>query len=139
MARLGILLIVCVISGCGPSRTAETAAPHSPMLANVQAIVAEQLGLKTADVKPESTFSGLGADDLDFVEIVMVVEDRFGIVISDDALVSAAGTEDGGTLCGRLTIRTFATIAEAAPKQRRSSRKTNHRRSPMTVFFANHK
>ena len=98
------------------------------MLANVQAIVAEQLGLKTADVKPESTFSCLGADDLDFVEIVMVVEDRFGIVISDDALVSAAGTDDSGALCDRLTVRTIATIAEAAPKQRRSSRKTNHRR-----------
>ncbi|MBX3427314.1 MAG: acyl carrier protein [Pirellulales bacterium] len=117
MARLGILLIASVIAGCGPSRAPETIAPHSSMLANVQSIIAKQLGLKDADVIPEMTFGGVGADDLDLVEITMEVEDRFGITISEDALVSAAGIRDTDSLCDHLTIRKFATVAEAAPKQ----------------------
>jgi acyl carrier protein len=117
MARLGLLLIACVVAGCGPSRAPDATALHSQMLIDVQSIVAEQLGLKAADVNPELTFAGVGADDLDLVEITMEVGDRFGIAINDDALVSAAGTRDADSLCDHLTIRKFATVAEAAPKQ----------------------
>jgi acyl carrier protein len=118
MTRLGILLIACVIAGCGPSQRApETKAPHSPMLVNVQSIVGGLLGLKSADINPELTFAGVGADDLDLVEITMEVEDRFGIVISDDALASATGIRDTDSLCDHLTIRMFAKVAEAATKQ----------------------
>ena len=86
------------------------------MLLNIQSIIAEQLGLKAADINPELTFAAIGADDLDLVEITMEVEDRFGIGISDDALVNASRTTDANSLCDHLTIRTFATVAEGAPK-----------------------
>jgi acyl carrier protein len=87
------------------------------MLVDIQTVISEQLGLKAADVRPELTFASVGADDLDLVEITMEIEERFGIMISDDALVSAAGTSDANALCDHLTIRTFATVAEQAPKQ----------------------
>ncbi len=117
MLRFALLLIACVVAGCGPSGGPEATTPDSPMLVNIQSIIAEQLGLKAADVNPELTFAAVGADDLDLVEITMEVEERFDIAIRDDALVHAAGKQDAHTLCDHLTIRKFATVAEKAPKQ----------------------
>ena len=52
----------------------------------VKKIVAEQLGVNDADIKPESTFvDDLGADSLDTVELVMELEEEFDINIPDDA------------------------------------------------------
>ena len=49
-------------------------------------MVAEQLGVKEEDVKTTSSFvEDLGADSLDTVELVMALEEEFGIDIPDDA------------------------------------------------------
>lgn len=51
----------------------------------VKKIVAEQLGANEADVKNESSFvDDLGADSLDTVELVMALEEEFGIEVPDD-------------------------------------------------------
>ena len=51
----------------------------------VKKIVAEQLGVTEAEVKNESSFvNDLGADSLDTVELVMALEDEFGIEIPDE-------------------------------------------------------
>ncbi len=48
-------------------------------------IVAEQLGIAVADLKPESHFNNdLGADSLDEVELVMALEDEFEFEIPDE-------------------------------------------------------
>lgn len=48
-------------------------------------IVAEQLGLKPEEVKPEASFvNDLGADSLDTVELVMALEEEFEIEIPDE-------------------------------------------------------
>jgi len=52
---------------------------------SVRKIIIEQLEVKESRVIPEAKFvDDLGADSLDTVEMVMLMEDRFGINISDD-------------------------------------------------------
>jgi len=51
----------------------------------VKDIISEQLGVKKEEIKPESSFIGdLGADSLDTVEVVMALEEEFGIEIPDE-------------------------------------------------------
>jgi acyl carrier protein len=51
----------------------------------VKKIVADQLSVDEAQVKPEASFiNDLGADSLDTVELIMALEEEFGIEISDE-------------------------------------------------------
>jgi len=87
------------------------------MLPEIQKIAAEQLQNTPAGMNPDATFAELGADDLDIVEITMAVEDKMGISIADDALAKAAGISQDENLAKHLTLRAFATVAAASPKQ----------------------
>lgn len=51
----------------------------------VKSIIAEQLGVGEAEIRPDSSFiEDLGADSLDIVELVMAIEEVFDIEIPDD-------------------------------------------------------
>lgn len=51
----------------------------------VREIIAEQLGLGDDDVQIDASIAGdLGADALDFIELVMAFEDEFEVDIDDD-------------------------------------------------------
>ena len=52
----------------------------------VRAIFAEQFGLNSADIKDDDTWESLDGDSLDRVELVMAVEDDFGIEVPDEEL-----------------------------------------------------
>ena len=54
-------------------------------LGRVRDILVEQLGVDAEQVKEEASFQGdLDADSLDLVELIMELEDQFGLKISDE-------------------------------------------------------
>jgi acyl carrier protein len=51
----------------------------------IKAVVVEQLGVEEDDVNEDAAFvDDLGADSLDIVELVMALEEEFGIEIPDE-------------------------------------------------------
>jgi len=51
----------------------------------VKKVVVDQLGVSESEVKREASFvDDLGADSLDTVELVMALEENFGIEIPDE-------------------------------------------------------
>ena len=51
----------------------------------VKSVLSEQLGADDGDLSEEASFQDdLDADSLDLVELIMELEDQFGIKISDD-------------------------------------------------------
>ena len=56
-----------------------------PIEQRVKDIIVEQLGVKLDQVVPAAKFiEDLGADSLDTVELVMALEEEFGIEVPDD-------------------------------------------------------
>ncbi len=55
------------------------------ILEKVKAVVVEKLGVEADQVTPEARFiEDLNADSLDIVELIMGLEDEFGLEISDE-------------------------------------------------------
>jgi len=52
--------------------------------AKITSIIAEKLHIDAATINAQSTLQDLGADSLDMVDIVMKVEEEFGIEINDE-------------------------------------------------------
>ncbi|MCQ2643577.1 acyl carrier protein [Helicobacter pylori] len=51
----------------------------------MQAVIAEQFEIDVSQVTPEAKFvKDLGVDSLDIVELIMALEERFGIEIPDE-------------------------------------------------------
>ncbi|MEI7533933.1 MAG: acyl carrier protein [Verrucomicrobiae bacterium] len=56
-----------------------------PLEQRVKDIIVEQLGVKPEQVVPAAKFiEDLGADSLDTVELVMALEEEFGIEVPDE-------------------------------------------------------
>jgi acyl carrier protein len=61
----------------------------------VKQIIVDQLGVDAADVTPASSFvDDLGADSLDRVELIMALEETFGIEIPDEDAEKIATVQD---------------------------------------------
>jgi acyl carrier protein len=57
-------------------------------------IIAEKLGVSKNNVTGQSTLQTLGADSLDMVEIVMKLEEQFGMEINDEDAEKLASVND---------------------------------------------
>lgn len=57
------------------------------MVEKVKDLVAEQLGISKNEITADSNIiEDLGADSLDVIEMLMTLEDEFGISIPDDKI-----------------------------------------------------
>ena len=61
----------------------------------IKAIIIEQLDITEEECVPAAAFiDDLGADSLDIVELIMAMEDHFGLEISDDDLEKIRTVKD---------------------------------------------
>ena len=61
----------------------------------VKQIISEQLGVDENEVTPSASFvDDLGADSLDQVELVMALEEEFGLEISDEDAEKMRSVQD---------------------------------------------
>jgi acyl carrier protein len=61
------------------------AASREEVFERVKSVLVEQLGVEEGDVTEAASFQeDLDADSLDLVELIMELEDQFGIKISDE-------------------------------------------------------
>jgi acyl carrier protein len=85
-------------------------ADSEEVFAKVQAALVDALGVEDDEVTPEATMVGdLGAESIDFLDIVFKLEKAFGISIPreelfpDDILTNASYVENGKVTAGGLT------------------------------------
>ena len=65
------------------------------MFEKMKSIIADQLNVDEAEIKPESKFKDdLGADSLDLFELVMALEDEFGVEIPSEDLEKLSTVND---------------------------------------------
>ncbi len=61
------------------------AASRQEVYEQVKGVLVEQLGIEEGEINEEASFQeDLDADSLDLVELIMELEDQFGIKISDE-------------------------------------------------------
>ena len=61
------------------------AASREEILGRVKEVLVEQLGIEESEITDDASFADdLDADSLDLVELIMELEDQFGIKISDE-------------------------------------------------------
>jgi acyl carrier protein len=109
-----LILFATLIGGLA---MAQPSADRALIANDTRSVIANHLQILDSKVLDNATFASLGADDLDLVEITMALEDALGIVISDDALVSAAGVTRDDSLSRHLTVKTFIKVAATSEKQ----------------------
>ena len=82
-------------------------------------LLAENLGLKPEQVDPNKTLKDHGADELDFVELIMSAEEEFKVEIPEDPLTKEIDKLGAGTY-ENLTLKQLAKIIKdcAVPQKK---------------------
>ncbi|XP_056169615.1 uncharacterized protein LOC115669526 [Syzygium oleosum] len=81
-----------ILSRSGNQISCSVAEPET--LKTVQGIIAKQLSVDESTVAPGTKFIDLGADSLDTVEIIMALEETFGVSIGEGGAENIATVQD---------------------------------------------
>lgn len=60
----------------------------------IKEILADQLEVNAEDIELNSNLTDLGADSLDAIDIVMTLEDQYGIEVPDEVIENMKTVED---------------------------------------------
>ncbi|KAL6125415.1 hypothetical protein ACLB2K_073474 [Fragaria x ananassa] len=71
-------------------------------LQTVQSTIAKQLSVDESTVTPSTKFADLGADSLDTVEIMMALEEKFGVSIGESGAENIATVQDAADLIEKV-------------------------------------
>ncbi len=122
-----LVALLITVSGCAPN-TGPTQGPDSriePGAAekSVRATISDLLKVDSSAIPMDRPISEppLRADDLDLVEIVMELEERKGVEISDAAIERYAGKLGKGQI--RITPNQLVSLVREAPKLQSPKRK----------------
>ena len=65
------------------------------MLEKIKTIIADQLSVEESNIQPETSLTkDLEADSLDFVELIMALEDAFDVKIEEDDTAKISTIQD---------------------------------------------
>jgi len=129
--RASRLLVTCLlIAGLGCTTSAEPgdSPAKTPTTDSsekvVRQVIADLLKADPASIQMDKPISEppLKADELDLVEIVLELEERLNVEISDDAVERYAGAKSGKQSL-RITPNQLVSLAKEAPKPQQSKRK----------------
>lgn len=68
----------------------------------VKSTIAKQLSIEESSVSPETKFVDLGADSLDTVEIMMALEEKFGVSVGEGGAENIATVQDAADLIEKV-------------------------------------
>ncbi|KAJ0983770.1 hypothetical protein J5N97_002126 [Dioscorea zingiberensis] len=72
----------------------------------VQSTIAKQLSIEDSTVAPQTKFADLGADSLDTVEIMMALEEQFGVSIGEGGAENIVTVQDAADLIEKVKAET---------------------------------
>jgi acyl carrier protein len=121
-----VFIALLIASGCetrtsppstsATSETPVTPASSSTTIERVRKIVSEQMGVALANVTPNTSLGDLAADELDFVELIMTLEESFAITISDDKAEALTGSQDWQKGINNVTIKKLSELVDDLSK-----------------------
>ncbi|GMY34828.1 Acyl carrier protein [Fagus crenata] len=79
---------------------------HPKTVQSVQGIIANQLSIDESTVTPQTKFADLGADSLDIVEIMMALEETFGVSIGEGNVENISKVQDAADLIEKVKLAT---------------------------------
>jgi acyl carrier protein len=111
------LFVPLVFIGCGTRhQNAQESTTNQ-----VQELFAKQMGVKLESVSSSTTLGDVGADELDFVELVMELEEKFDVSIPDDRAEQLAGGDMQKGL-GKVTVGKLAGLVDELVTKKRGKR-----------------
>lgn len=82
-----------------------TSAPHDDVHLDIADLLAQIIEVPASEITPQSRLAeDLGVDSLSLLELVIGIEERFGVVIPDSEVIGLVRVEDATTYVVRAAV-----------------------------------